>query len=50
MKDDAAPAEAAGPDAGGAAALAAVLRNNMLMGAIFSIVGGHRPHVSGGGA
>ena len=47
MKDEAAAPEAAGPDASGAAALALALRNNLLMTAIFSIVGGHRPHVSG---
>jgi hypothetical protein len=44
MKDEAEPA-AADTDGGGAGAL---LRNNLLMAALWSIVGGHRPHVSVG--
>lgn len=43
MKDEGGAAADAGADAGGAGAL---LRNNLLMNALWSIVGGHRPHVS----
>lgn len=45
MKDEAAPAAAgAGSEAPGGPA--ALLRNNLVMNALWSIVGGSRPHVS----
>ncbi|KAI8465270.1 MAG: hypothetical protein J3K34DRAFT_525495 [Monoraphidium minutum] len=43
MKDEAGPAAADSADAGGAGAL---LRNNAVMAALWSIVGGHKPHAS----
>jgi hypothetical protein len=43
MKDEGAPAAAGRDEGGGPAAL---LRNNAVMQALWSIVGGHRPHVS----
>jgi hypothetical protein len=43
MKDEGSAAAGTGAESGGAGAL---LRNNMLMNALWSIVGGQRPHVS----
>lgn len=47
MKDEAAPDAAGAAAQGGASGPAALLRNNLLMNALWSIVGGQRPHVSG---